>query len=405
MEPSPIRQSICLPFESEAHYTNCVENIKVYRSYIEKFSAHHPELFPEAISDGFVFHDSYTSVKQEVTLRRIKLKADHSVWTLRPSFLLPYLVARTDEVEKALYLRHWGVPFEALAYVFGRSEMFWYRAWLQMGRPALVGTTVKSPARLPRHLVADEKQSWIQGEKCYVPTVAGGGCLLGASVVDTASTTELIAGYGEFARECQEVAREYLPETVCTDGWKATREAWRLLYPTLTLILCFLHSILKIKDRCRGALRAQVLDRAWRVYEAQTRRQFSQRVRRFDEWAERELTGAVVELIAKMRQCGEKFLTAYSHPEAHRTSNGVDRLMNHQARVLYAMRYFHASKESARLAVRAIALHWNFHPYGKRLRRADRRRVSPFHDLNGFEYHPNWLHNLLIASSMGGARC
>jgi hypothetical protein len=30
--------------------------------------------------------------------------------------------------------------------------------------------------------------------------------------------------------------------------------------------------------------------------------------------------------------------------------------------------------------------------------------VSPCADLNGFQYHPNWLHNLLIASSMGGLR-
>ena len=49
---------------------------------------------------------------------------------------------------------------------------------------------------------------------------------------------------------------------------------------------------------------------------------------------------------------------------------------------------------------------WNgdFHPYGARLRRDQPSRVSPFHDLNGFQYHPNWLHNLLIASSMGGLR-
>jgi hypothetical protein len=51
-----------------------------------------------------------------------------------------------------------------------------------------------------------------------------------------------------------------------------------------------------------------------------------------------------------------------------------------------------------------MALHWNFHPYGARLRRDQPTRVSPFHDLNGFQYHANWLHNLLIASSLGGLR-
>ena len=58
----------------------------------------------------------------------------------------------------------------------------------------------------------------------------------------------------------------------------------------------------------------------------------------------------------------------------------------------------------ARLAVRAMALQGNVHPYGARLRRDEPLRVSPLHDLNGFQYHSNWLHTLLIASSMGGLR-
>ena len=57
---------------------------------------------------------------------------------------MPYLIGRSEEVEKAFYLRQWDVPFEALAYVFGRDAMYWYRAWLAFGRPNLVGTTVKT---------------------------------------------------------------------------------------------------------------------------------------------------------------------------------------------------------------------------------------------------------------------
>jgi len=68
------------------------------------------------------------------------------------------------------------------------------------------------------------------------------------------------------------------------------------------------------------------------------------------------------------------------------------------------MRSGHATTASARLAVRALALQWNCHPYGGRLRRDQPARVSPLHDLNGVQYHPHWLHNLLMASSMGGLR-
>ena len=197
-------------------------------------------------------------------------------------------------------------------------------------------------------------------------------------------------------------APTYHPRSVCTDGWHATREAWRRLFPTITLVLCFLHAILKIQDRCTGALRHQVLERAWQVSQATTKRQCAQRLRRWAEWTPTHLSGAVAEMVLKRCRRRADFTPASDCPQAHRTSNAVDRLLNDQDRVLDAMRYCHATTASARLAVRAMALQWNFHPYGARLRRDQPSRVSPFHDLNGFQYHPNWLHNLLIASSMGG---
>ena len=109
-------------------------------------------------------------------------------------------------------------------------------------------------------------------------------------------------------------------------------------------------------------------------------------------------------MVLKMGHPRADFTPAYDCPQAHRTSHAVDRLLNSQERLLSAMRYCHATTASARLAVRAMALQGNFHPYGSRLRRDQPSRVSPFHDLNGFQDHPNWLHNLLIASSRGGLR-
>src|SRR6266545_3760063 len=141
--PSPGHKHICVPFASEAHYQECVEDVAKYRKYLTTMYQQHPELFPRALDNGYTFHDRYQSRKQLCGLRRIKLKATREVFTLRPSFLMPYCIARTDEVEKALFLRHWGVPFDALAYVFGSDAMFWYRAWRSFGRPHLVGTTVK----------------------------------------------------------------------------------------------------------------------------------------------------------------------------------------------------------------------------------------------------------------------
>ena len=238
-----------------------------------------------------------------------------------------------------------------------------------------------------------------------MPTTVGGGCILGATVTDAASADALEAAYGEFAQEARELSPTYSPKTVCTDGWEGTQSAWRSLFPTVCIILCFLHAILKIAKRCGRdrATRTLILARVWAAYNSCTRAQFSQRLRRLREWANaRPLKGALRQIVLKLCSKGPQFARAYRFPGAHRTSNALDRLMHHQDRRLYAMRSLHGTPDATRLAVRAMALQWNFHPYGARSRRNDPTRRSPFHDLNGFEYHPNWLHNLLIASSMGG---
>jgi len=166
--------------------------------------------------------------------------------------------------------------------------------------------------------------------------------------------------------------------------------------------LCFLHGVLKVIERCTGRLRQQVLDRVWNCYDAQSHRQFSQRLRRLSEWATKKLSGHLQEMVLKLRRQRPRYATAYDHPGAHRTTNAVDRLMNHQDRMLYARDDLHGKGETARLALRAMTILWNFHPSTARLRLDAPQRQSPFADLNGFQYHENWLQNFLIAASLGG---
>jgi hypothetical protein len=402
--PSRGTKHICVPFASEAHYQECVDDGAKYRQHLRTTYEQHPELFPQALAQGYTFHDRYPVRKQRCVVRRIKLKATGAVFTLRPSFLLPYGIGRTEEVEKALFLRQWGVPFTALAYVFGRDAMCWYRAWLSFGRPSLVGTTVKHAPTMPQDLVADEKLTWLAGTEVVVPTTVGGGCVLGVSLTEQPDSASLQAAYGEFVTEARAVFATYRVRSVCTDGFQATRDAWRQLVPQLILVLCFLPSILKLTERCRGPLRRQVLERAWTVYHAVTKAQFAQRLRRLAEWARLSLDGSLAQMVEKMARHRADFTPAYDCPQAARTTNAVDRVHNHRDRTLYAMQYCHGHQESARLAVRAGALQWNFHPYSPRLRQDQPARSSPFADLNGFHYHSNWLQNLLVASSMGGLR-
>ncbi len=406
-KPSRGQKTLCIPIESEEHYQRCVHTPKLFRQWLETTSHNHKEIFPKSFNQGFTCHGTYRSKKQEIELRRIKLKATGEVYQVRPSFLMPYLTARTGNVEKAMFLCRFGVPFDALTYVFGKNSMFWYRQWRAMGRPSIVGSTVKSRDKLPKHLVADEKHTKLNGEPVFVPTTAAQECILGASVVSSTSTDDLEKGYGDFAKEAKQLDPDYSPQTVCLDGWQPSWNAWGRLFTTITIILCFLHSVIKIR-KCSlkdEQLRLQTLGKVWQVYKAKTKASFSQRMRRLRQWVKDHLPqGVLREEVLKVCDKRDSFKQAYDFIDPYRTSNGVDRLMDYQDRRLYSMRYFHGTTDSARMSARAMALMWNFHPYGSRVCSNDGTRRSPFHDLNGFEYHSNWLHNYLIASSMAGTR-
>jgi hypothetical protein len=191
---------------------------------------------------------------------------------------------------------------------------------------------------------------------------------------------------------------------VCPDGWAATRQAWRQLFPTSIVVWCFLHALLKLKKHGAGPWRHQVRDQAWPVDQAATTRQVAQRLRRGAEWSPAHRSGPGAQLVLQRCRRRADCTPASACPQAHRTSHAVDRLRNSHDRWLYARRSWHGPIDRARLAIRAMALQGNVHPYGARLRRDQPSRVSPFDDRNGFPYHPHWLQNLLIASSMGGLR-
>src|SRR5215469_650795 len=142
--------TICLPFDKDL-YPEVVASPARFRAALDRYYRAMPELFPEDFGRGYVLKDSYVSAKLGLCLRRITCKATGRAFTVRPSFALPYLTGRTDDVERPLFLRSFGVPYWALAYAFGRSAMYWYRLEVSLGRNSIVGTTVRR-ADLPEDL-------------------------------------------------------------------------------------------------------------------------------------------------------------------------------------------------------------------------------------------------------------
>ncbi|WP_339136324.1 MAG: hypothetical protein WGN25_00340 [Candidatus Electrothrix sp. GW3-4] len=136
---------------------------------------------------------------------------------------MPYMTALSEDVEKALFLRRFNVPYWGLTYVFGRNNMFWYRQEQALGRFNIVGTTVKSPEKLPRYLLIDEKHTSCRGKKHYLAMTVAKECILGAELADSASEFSLKKAYGVFADEARSVNPAYAPESVNTDRWFPTQ--------------------------------------------------------------------------------------------------------------------------------------------------------------------------------------
>jgi hypothetical protein len=255
--------------------------------------------------------------------------------------------------------------------------------------------------------VADEKHTWWLGERVYVATTAAAGCLLGVGLAETADAVALTQAYGEFQQEVHALNPDYAPQSVNTDGWEGTQSAWKSLFPGITLMLCFLHTVLSIQQRCRRIPKflAQVTEKLWHLYGSLNPHQFGQRLRRLQEWAaKQDVSATVSQKIQGLTQKAARFKLTFEIPQAYRTSNQVDRLMNYQDRILYTMQYFHGTMNAAKQGLRAMALLWNFHPYSRKVQAMEPHSMSPFEDLNGFRYHDNWLRNFLIASSLNGRR-
>jgi hypothetical protein len=373
------------------------------RAFVDGWLSSSPELFPAGFDRDYRLHGFGRRSRKlpGIRLRKV-VTGDRSSYWLRPSFLAGYMTGTVDELAYPLLLAAHGVPAWLLKVGFGHSEMFWHRLVERLGHSSLVGTTVRDPARLPSHLAADEHHTDWAGQKGYVATTVGGGCILGVALTPAADDVHLCEAYGVFAAEARDVEPKYAPETVNADGWAATRNAFLSLFPSIAVILCFLHGFLKVRNRCRKA--RELHHRVWEIYRAATAEEFRRRMGEFRQWCgDQTWTAPVREMLEKLVNKTESYAVAYDHPGCHRTSNAVDRPMNRLCRLMYAGRGLHGHQGSSEARLRGWALLQNFRPYaprGKNPRAFD----SPAHRLNGKRYHEHWLHNLMASTSLMGFR-
>jgi len=286
--------------------------------------------------------------------------------------------------------------------------MFWYRLYTSLGKYSLVGTTVKAQNKLPEHLLADEEHVYVKGQRSYIATTVSSECILGTEVSRSASEEDLTESYGVFIKEAINVNPTYSPITINTDGWFATKKSWKAIAKKIAIIECFLHGFIKIRDRAVKKLSPvfrEISDKVWDCYKAETKRSFSQRMRRIKQWAIKNVPESVMKekLLELCSNC-RKWTKFYDFPKSYRTSNALDRLMKLMSRHVFIHQWFHSTIKKATLNIRAYALIYNFAPSNPATIRKYKGKKSPAERLNGFSYHDNWLQNLLISASLGGYR-
>lgn len=396
--------TVCLPFDQH-RYPDLAADPAAFRAALDRLFLAMPELFPDGFARGYRLKESRTSRKLGLRVRRVRLKATGESFTVRPSFALPYMAGLADDASGPLFLRAFGVPFWALARVFGRDHAYWYRVEVGLGRNSVAGTTLRR-AGVPGHLLADEHHQPRDGAKSYIATTVGAGCCLGAALAQTAGTEDLQAAYGVFKAEAQDVQPGYAPRTVSVDGWASTHQAWLWLFPLVALLRCFLHGWLNV--RSRGKLSdgfAALSERVWHAYHAPGRRSFAQRMRRLWEWAKANVSAAwVLEQVKKLCGRSKEYGRAYDHPGGHRTSDMLDRVMRGMCRYFDAGQHLHRSAGACGRHVRAWALPFNFRPWHPASARANGGWRCPAERVNRHRYHGDWLQNLLASASLGGYR-
>jgi len=395
-------KQIVIPLTRE-QYDELWDDAPRVRQLLDALLAEFPEIFPAAMPTGYALHGHGRKSRKlcGVRLRKLKL-ADGSVYWLRPSFALSYMTGTVEDLAYPLLLAAHGVPAWLLTQGFGRSDMFWQRLLERFGRSSLVGTTVRDPAHLPAHLTADEHHGDWAGAKGFLAVTAAEGCVLGLALTPAADDEHLRAAYADVAREARDVNPDYAPQTVNTDGWAATQNAFRALFPTIVVVLCYLHGFLKIRDRCRK--NRDLHRRVWEVFRAPTAAAFREQMQALLAWCgQQPFPAAVREMLTKLGNKTEAYAVAYAHPGCRRTSNAVDRPMNRLTRLLYAGRGLHGHQASSERRLRGWALLENFRPFAPRSSQP-RAYDSPAHRLNRKRYHQHWLHNLNVSTSLLGFR-
>ena len=412
-----ISREIVIPVDRET-YDAAIDDNDAFRALLNQCYAEHPECFPPGFDGDFGFKDVRLSKKMEMRIRRIRVGSgtQELYYRVVPASIMPYMTGCVEDVQMPLFLRKFNVPYWALAQIYGRDACYYWRLEKRMGMTSIAGAlagkvTQESGCVLPEDIACDEKHAKYMKEKAYVAVSAGGGCVLGAELIEKADKEALVKGYGVLKGEIDRAAPGHKIKSVNTDGYTSTvaaiPEVWG---KSVVMITCILHLFIGIRDGCKRKYREQfevIASDFWYCYEAGTKRGFAlrwsafmKRCLAFGDWLPERMIG---KLIRADENKLASYKAWYDRPEGHRVSTEVDRVMGSLDRKLFAMRHLRGHFVNSRMLIRAWAQIHNFAPWNPHTARK-KKAQCPAEHLMKKRYSDNWLENFRLASSCAANR-
>lgn len=350
---------------SEIAYGQIIKEPKDFRDFIDTLDDKYKNLFEEDFSLGYSLHDIRYSKKMALKYRRIGFGSN--IYTIHPSFVLPYWSGKTANCKNGIKLFLQGVSLDKVVNCYGENQQKWLNRVHHLGHFSIVGTSIRSIDKLPKDLTSDEKITFLNGQEVYACITTGNNCILGADISLREDERGLQNSYGVFKEEILNVSEIYQPNSVNTDGWPATRKAWKSLFESITLILCFLHTYIKIRNIAQAEAHKNLLfQQVWGAFKAETKELFIEKITELEQWAAQNINSlTVLKQIENMKNRAELYATSYDC-KGNRTSNMVDRAIRPMEKFLTNSQYFHGNLQSAQLTIRALAIGYNFLPFCQR---------------------------------------
>jgi hypothetical protein len=248
---------------------------------------------------------------QIIPICRVRCQSCRAVFTVLPSFLMRYRRQDTDSLGKLMEM-NLGMGLSqretATIYAWNHSSDPWRPGWIWslvqwLGHLIPVSLLLIRLGLLPpQHLLSDEKFATLEGKEIYLFLVSQEELIWYGEWIESTSEYSFNAAISRFLDTMDDAIEQqnllnpdelYKPDSVTTDGWKPSQNAWETEVPDINIVECQLHGRKRLSatldeyDKAHPETsldkRKQIRTDFEQIFAASSLAAFSQRVRRAQE--------------------------------------------------------------------------------------------------------------------------